>query len=333
MVGSKSITIIVSLAVGLLASAVPNLVFAEGPRTAGPQNPMRITIEESTVSVHVDDNVLLRYRYENVPFKPYIQQLFSPRGVNVLRDAPYDHLHHHSLMFAVAVDSVNFWEERQNSGRQAHRSLTDVRIDKHNDVPRASFTEHIDWVNPSSQELLLKERRTIEAHQVKDLGVTLLTWQAVFEPPQGKKFATLTGSQYFGLGMRFLKSMDIGGQFRNADGKTGVDGTNNVRAAWCAYTASANGKPVTIAMFDYPDNERHPATWYTLDQRFAYLSATLNLHNEPLKVTSDKPLPLRYGVALWDGRVEADQIEQVYQRWLILPAPATACVSKPNRAQ
>ena len=75
MVGSKSITIIVSLAVGLLASAVPNLVFAEGPHTAVSQNPMRITIEESTVSVHVDDNVLLRYRYENVPFKPYIQQL------------------------------------------------------------------------------------------------------------------------------------------------------------------------------------------------------------------------------------------------------------------
>ena len=50
-------------------------------------------------------------------------------------------------------------------------------------------------------------------------------------------------------------------------------------------------------------------------EALAYLSATMKLHKEPLKVSSDKPLVLRYAVALWDGRVEADQIEQLYRRW------------------
>ena len=49
---------------------------------------------------------------------------------------------------------------------------------------------------------------------------------------------------------------------------------------------------------------------------FAYLAATLNLHKEPLEVTSDKPLVLRYAVAVWDGRIDKGQIDQVYRRWI-----------------
>jgi hypothetical protein len=123
---------------------------------------------------------------------------------------------------------------------------------------------------------------------------------------------TLTGSTYFGLGMRFVVSMDKGGQFVNADGKTGVSGTNNARSAWCAYSASADGKPVTVAMFDSPGNPRHPATWFTMDQGFAYLSATLDLSRQPLTIEPGKPLKLRYHVAVWDGKVDAAKIAAVY---------------------
>jgi len=314
----KSITIIFFSAVGLLTITLPNPAFAK--------NTMRITTEENIVSVYAGENLLLRYRYGNVPFKPCVQQLSSPAGVNVLRDAPADHLHHHALMFAVKVDGVNFWEETQAAGRQAHKSFTDTRTDtktnvendKRREMRQASFTELIDWLKPGSQELLLKEHRTIEVSQGTDLGATVLTRQSKFEVPAGKKSATLTGAHYHGLGMRFVKSMDTGGRFRNADSKPGTVFRGNerlVRSTWCAYTANANGKPVTVAMFDHPGNERHPATWFTMTKPFAYLSATMELHKQPLKVTSGKPLVLRYAVVLWDGRVETDQINQLYKRW------------------
>jgi hypothetical protein len=51
---------------------------------------------------------------------------------------------------------------------------------------------------------------------------------------------------------------------------------------------------------------------------FAYMSATLNLHREPLEVTQSQPLVLTYGVALWDGHVSKDEIEKAYQHWLSL---------------
>ena len=304
-------------AVALLTTALFNQAFAE--------NTIGITTDKEFLSIHADQRPLLVYRYNNVPFKPYVRQLFSPAGVNILRDAPADHLHHHALMFAVKVDGVNFWEETPAAGKQIHQSFTDVKADTKTDVKndklfetrQAGFTEHIHWTNPK-QELLIKERRTIEVRQGTDLGATLLTWQSTFELPDGKESATITGSHYHGLGMRFVKSMDTGGQHLNAAGKPGIIFRGDeklVRATWSAYTADADGKTVTVAMFDHPQNPRHPATWFTMTAPFAYLSATLNLYKEPLKIVSGKPLVLRYAVAVWDGKIEADRIEKLYRQW------------------
>ena len=319
----RTITVRFLLVIGLLASTAMTPIAAQGAQEAVPVAPMRITIEQDSLSIHAGDRSLMRYRYDDVPFKPYVQQLFSPDGINILRDAPADHKHHHALMFAVAVDGVNFWEEQRNPGRQEHRGFTDVTVDRHGDIPWVGLTEQLAWLEPSGEKSLLSEQRTIRLCQLNDPKVTLLTWESRFEVPQGKESATLAGSHYFGLGMRFLTSMDVGGQFRNAAGKTGevVRGDERlVRADWCAYTASANGKPVTVAMFGHPDNLRHPTHWFTMTKPFAYLSATLNLHKEPLKIVSGKPLVLRYGVVLWDGQVERDRIDHLYKQWAAWPS-------------
>ena len=307
----KSKSTIVKFLIAIILLSFSNPAFAE--------NLMRIITEENMVSVHTGPRVLMRYNYENVPFKPCVKELFSPRGVNILRDAPADHLHHHALMYAIAVDGVNFWEEQQAPGRQAHRSFANIRIYKRGDVPSAGFTEQLDWVNPRSEELMLKEQRTIKVCQPDEFKVTLLSWQSRFAVPSGKESVTLTGSHYFGLGMRFVESMDTGGALFNSEGNAGetVRGDERLlRADWCAYTAKANGKVVTVAMFGHPDNLRHPTQWFTMTRPFAYLSATLNLHREPLKVISGKPPALRYAVVVWDNRVDNEQIEKVYDWWI-----------------
>ena len=308
----------VSLVVGTSAAAAQNPAFAD--------EPMRIETGDTLLSVQAGDRVLLRYRYRDVPFKPYVQEFFTPVGVNVLRDAPHDHLHHHALMFAVAVNRVDFWAETKASGRQEHRSFEDVKTDEHNQVSWAEFTEHLDWISPRKKELLLKERRTIQVPHAERLSASLLTWQSILELPPGNESVSLTGNHYFGLGMRFLKSMDEVGQFLDAgtDSVEVVRGDErNFRSTWCAYTAEADGKTVTAAMFDHPDNPRHPATWFTMAKPFAYLSATLNLHKEALEITVDNPLTVRYGVAVWDGRIEADRIDRLYRRWVRWSPTAT----------
>ncbi len=285
---------------------------------------LRIAQDNATVSIFDGDRLVLRYRYAGVPMKPYADQLFSPGGVQVLRDSPHDHKHHHGLMFALAVDGVNFWEERDaNSGKELHKGLCDVKATVHDGASRAGFVQKLDWVGPDSDKPLLVERREIDVLKAKDLGATLVEWRSVLETPPGKESITLTGHCYYGLGMRFIASMDSGGRYFNADDNPGQTGPHDRRltpAKWCAYTAKADGKPVAVALFDHPSNLRHPAWMFAKTKTFAYLSATLNLWKEPLVVKAGRPLELRYGVALWDGEADKATVERLYQRWLKLSA-------------
>jgi hypothetical protein len=276
------------------------------------QDSLQVAKDDSFVTVRGGDRVVLRYKYADVPYKPYVLEFCTPDGVNIVRDSPSDHLHHHGLMFAIKVDGINFWEEHMAPGLQ---KVTDVEEPK-SEEGRAVFAHGVDWVNPPEGKTLLQEARRIEVYDIEDEEASLLTWQCLFSCPASKPSASLTGSHYHGLGMRFLESMDKGGHFQNADGGTGVEGTNESKSRWCAYSAKADGKPVTVAMFDHPENYRHPATWFTMDQGFAYMSDTMYLHKEPVIVNAGKPLLLRYGVALWDGTPGPEAIESVYKNWL-----------------
>ena len=263
-----------------------------------------------------DNNLIAKYRYKNVAYKPYIEQLYTPSGINVVRDMVPDHLHHHGLMYAVAVDGVNFWEEQQEPGVQKNLGVGDIV--RRSDMKIAGIHQYLNWMGPSANDVLLNEEREIQVQLIKSQGATLLTWEIKLSVPLGKEIATLSGSHYFGLGMRFVESMDAVGKFSNADGKEGrvFRGEERlVESDWCAYAAAVDGKPVTVAIFGYPANLRHPTTWFTMAKPFAYMSATLNLHEEPLKIMAGKPLKLRYGVALWDGHVSKDQIQKLYGKW------------------
>jgi len=137
----------------------------------------------------------------------------------------------------------------------------------------------------------------------------------------------LTGEHYFGLGLRFVESMDRGGRFLNAEGSAGesVRGSERLTPAkWCAYTATADGHPVTVAVFDHPSNPRHPARMFTMTPPFAYIAATLNLWKEPMTLKAGEVLELIYGIALWDGELQPAEIERVYRLWVqTVPAEAS----------
>ena len=72
---------------------------------------------KTTLSASAGGRPLLLYRKSSpTAMKPYIQELYTPGGVQVLRDSVPDHKHHHGMMFAVAADGVDFWEERRRGG-------------------------------------------------------------------------------------------------------------------------------------------------------------------------------------------------------------------------
>jgi hypothetical protein len=275
-------------------------------------------VDGKQVVISVDHRALMLYRFGDVPFKPYVLEIRSPGGANVLREAPADHKHHHGLMFAVAVDGVDFWGELPTCGSQIAHAPPEVKTASHDGLSRATLSQALDWLGPD-KTLLACEKRTIEVCAGGDLGATLLTWRVRLAPPPGKESIELSGHHYFGLGMRMAESMDKVGRFFNSTGQEGeiVRGKERLQnAAWCAYTAPVDGKPLTVALFDDPGNPRHPARMFTMPENFAYQSATLNLWKEPLVVPAAAPLQLCYGVAVVDGAAEPQQVQKLYQQWL-----------------
>jgi hypothetical protein len=304
------------------------------------QQPLQVIVDANNVWIRAGDSPILRYRYGDVPFKPYVKELYTPSGLNVLLDAPPDHLHHHGLMFAVAVNGVNFWEETPTAGRQTLPvNSVMITIDKDEADSHARFIlPPAAWFSEASDTSELLEARTITACHVKRLGATVITWQTELANVRAGQSVVLSGSHYFGLGMRFVRAMD-GGEFFNADDKEGkiFRGEEKlVQSNWCAYTATIDGKPVTVAMLGHPDNLRHPTTWFTMAKPFAYLSGTLNLHEQPLSIEVGKALVLRYAVVVWDGKVTKGRIDEAYQ-WFASDYPAPPSVfsrtpkNDPNR--
>jgi hypothetical protein len=312
-------------ALTLWALACSGGVLAEGPA----ESDLRVTKHAEAIGIARGDAPYCAYRFHQVPFKPYLETLHTPRGVNILRDAPQDHLHHHALMFALGADGVDFWAEHpdRQPGRQVDRGLeTTVRT-----LPQgrsaAVLLQRLDWLEgDSAQQPLLRETRTIQAYAGPELNASLLGWQTELAPAVGKESVVLNGSHYFGLGMRFVTEMDRNGQFTFATGKPGevIRGEERVtHTKWVAYHSDAgDGQLVTVALFDHPRNPRHPAAMFTMSKPFAYMSATLELFRQPLTLTAARPLVVRYGVALWDGEIEREAIESLYATWLEIEAAA-----------
>ena len=267
--------------------------------------PDTVAAASETYVLQKDDKPLARYRFGNVPFKPYVDELRTPSGKNILRDAPWDHLHHHALMYAIRVGEHNFWEEgNSHAGKQVTNRLQSVGN---------SVKSEIDW-NTSEPKTLLNETRKISVNQ--EYGVTLLDWQSTFKAADD---AVLGGAHYHGLGMRFVEEMDKGGRFFNDTGKHDEDIVRGDErlfpCRWMAYTAKLEGQPVTVALFDHPSNPV-PMTTFTMGDTggpFAYLSATMNLHRKPVELKAGETFGVKYRIAVWDGEVAPETVENKYR--------------------
>jgi hypothetical protein len=277
---------------------------------------LSILRDQQNVIVKQGDQLLLRYRYAGVPKKPYVAEMTSPGGVNILRDAPADHLHHHGLMFAWGVDGVDFWAEADDSGLEVHQAWEDLKVESPRGAERAVLHERLLW-QTTEGKVLLEEQRTLTIPAASKGQPRMLIWQADFTCGNRATAArTIFGSKYHGLGMRFITPMDTGGLHFNASGGTDVAGTNGKRAAWSAYTAQvAPGRKVTVAVLSDPANPRHPCEWFTMAEKegFAYLSGTLGVGTEPLKLQPGKKLSICFAVAVFEGAVDAKHIDAIYR--------------------
>ena len=289
-------------------------------RVSSAQSPLRLDAGAATNAWIVSDQnqPLLRYVFNPRQAKPYVAEFSAPGGRNILRDAPFDHLHHHGLMYAIKVNGLNFWEEVSGNGVER---VVETSASVTGDA--ATLRQVIHWVAPQDAFLadttpvaLLVEHRTLVLTVNAAARESALVWQAEFEVGKKTNVVTLTGATYHGLGMRFRQDLDKLADHSYAGRKPDLVNRQEVSPAkWASVSFAAPDQPATIALVPHPTNARGDGAFFSMITAFPYLSATQRLDKEPLVYHSGDKFTLRYLVLLYPEIKTTEALEARAQRW------------------
>jgi len=272
-----------------------------------------------------EGRAIMRYDFAPEKYKSYVAALHPPGGDNVLRDAPFDHLHHHALMYGITVNGVNFWEEIAGSGVQKSVEISPPRTTINaSGLPETSFTQTLYWV-PASDAFLpntnarpfLIESRTVRLVLNPDAHETAVYWTARFRVGPRTNTVVLTGANYHGLGLRFAQEMDASAEHFFPGGKPDLSGNKQDATPhpWEAVTFDRSGKRCTVAVFGHPANARGDTSFFSMRSPFAYLSATQALHREPLVYREGDEFELQYLVTVYSEPKSEQQLSARAQKW------------------
>jgi len=280
--------------------------------------------QKGVLEVFRGDQKLLVYAFATNQFKPYVKELYTLKGGNVLRDAPPDHLHHHGLMFAIRVNGINFWEERTDPGHQVEVKGK-VRVPDALPGPATiSLSRLIHWVAHkdsararSARAALLVERRTIAVSVKEAQQEVALHWRSDFTVGRAAPKVTLSGANYHGLGLRLPAEFDHVVKHQNsANLPYSAEQKGDVTPAnWSAVSHTLNGHDTMVVLFSHPHNPGE-AKFFTMLDAFAYLSATQDWEKKPQQYATGQKFRLDYLLTLYSPPPSPEFLKQRYERWV-----------------
>jgi hypothetical protein len=286
---------------------------------------IRIAIDErvSELTVLYNQQPILVYAFSASHPKPYIKQLHTMSGWNVLTDAPADHSHHHGVMYGVQVNDHNFWQEPPDAGIQQSVRIEGQRVTtRTGGVAEVGFLHVIHWVaagdrgSTDKQKALLQERRTITLRVDAAKREVAVEWRAAFVV--GSRNVVLTGDNYNGLGMRPAREFDLKAVHHNSEQTLDFRGAeqNLSRAQWSAITLTRPSRQATVALFGDPANTRGPSVFFTMNNPFAYISATQALDKMPLEYSPGATFDLNFLVTVYDAVKQPAYLNDRAGQWL-----------------
>jgi len=264
------------LLVGALPAQDPDL----GARAPDPHAPdvregvVQFATSADRVRVEVLGRHFTDYWIAGQP-QPVLWPIVGPGGVHVTRDFPLtddpellageakDHPHHRSLWFAHgSVNGVDFWHTVPGKGRIEHAGFL---------APEAEhgFRTANRWMH--GETVVCTDERAMSFGTAGtpgeddfgvfvDVAVTLIA-------SEGELALGDTKEGTFGLRLHpalRLRGEVAAGAIRNSAGD--VDGEAwGKRAAWVDYSGVVEGQRLGVAVFDHPQNLRHPTYWHARD--------------------------------------------------------------------
>ncbi len=328
-------TIILSLLIGWV-------VFGCG---ATAQNlPVELKHDGNRIDVSIGGKAFGAYYFGAEAPKPYLYPLRSARGTIVTRGYPmvkdipgesHDHPHHRALYYAHGnINGIDFWSEAREGraaqtargryyaterelpkGRTVLRKLDEMKSAGDTGVIRAEF----DLVGPEGKAI----GSETQAYTFSgDDSVRLIDCEFTTRADRGiavKMEDTKEGT----FAIRLVKALEEPtGHMLNSRGAAGEKEIWGKRADWVDYSGEVDGEKLGIAIFDNPENPKHPTYWHA--RGYGLFAANpfgehdfLNdkTRDGGVTIAPGASLTFRYRVFIHEGDAAEARVAEAYRRY------------------
>ena len=215
------------------------------------------------------------YYFDPAVAKPYLFPLRSAQGTVVTRSFPmlsniagedHDEPHQRAMYFAHgSIDGFDFWGEAAYPKWSNHSLRTFGRtvfrkLEQMIGGPTAgTLSVTFDLVKPDGASIAEETQSYIfsgdERSRTVDCEFTIRASEVAVEIGDTKEGT---------FAIRVAKALDSPpGHMLNSNGDSGEKAIWGRRADWVDYYGNVDGEDVGIAIFDHPNNPRHPTYWHT----------------------------------------------------------------------
>jgi hypothetical protein len=296
--------------------------------------PVELKRSEDHIEILVGGRAFTAYYFGADVAKPYLFPLRSAQGTVVTRSFPMtssvpgedrDEPHQRAMYFAHGdINGFDFWGEAafpkwsrhalSSFGRTVFRKLDEMAAGSDSGTMRAEFdlvTQEGKAIAAETQSYVVrgdKQSRTIDCEFII---------QASHGPV--KMGDTKEGT----FAIRVVKALDSPpGHMVNSNDATGEKGIWGQRANWVDYSGSVGGEEVGIAVFDHPENFRHPTYWHARGygllaaNPFGIKEFTRDRRQDgSYTIPANGSLTLRYRVFVHQGDCQKARVAEAYRQY------------------
>lgn len=272
------------------------------------------------VSLVADSNQLIFcYYFATDRKKPYCHPVCTADGLLLTALEPWDHVWHRGIWFSWKyLNGVNYWEETPDGQEEGRTEfIGNEKVTLYSD--RGEVVTEIQYIPPNGPTIL-HELRKVVLHMPREDGRYMLDWTHIFSAKGAEVVIDRTPINektpwggYAGLSWRAARVL---GNFKaiDSEGRQNKE-VEHQRARWADVTGASDGGRglyAGVAMFDHPNNVRHPTHWRCiLDPGFGYLNPAFVLA-EPYTLSKGRSLTLKYRILIHSGIITADELEREF---------------------
>lgn len=342
---------LVALLLPLAACAQQETEAASGT----PQPEVRLVTNEAEnrVDVLVDGNLFTAYRFQPTLHKPVLHPIRTASGQAITRGYPLeptpgervDHPHHIGLWFNYGdVNGLDYWnnsdaiseDRKPRYGTIVHREIRSTE----DGAGHGALEVTTEWVNHTGEALLREDTRFDFGATAETRTIGRTTTLTALDAP-----VTFTDNKEGVLGLRVTRALEhpatkpeiftdangvptelavlnnegVTGNYLTSEGVEG-EAVWGTRARWNALSGIVNDEPVTVAIFDHPENTGHPTYWHSRGYGLFAANplapqAMTEGSAEPMVITLQpgESITFRHQVAVLPGEADAEVIEAAWE--------------------